>query len=62
MVLHCRPDVETGVRMNVLRLSVLGFDVGHYSASQGCEWAFHVGMLPVDMGICGHFWCDVALL
>ncbi len=60
-MLHCRPDVETSVCMNVPGLSVIGIDVGHYRASQGCKWAFHVFMLPVDMGICGHFWCNVAL-
>ncbi len=61
VMFYCHPDVETGVRVNVPGLSVLGFDVGHYHASQGCKWAFHVIVLPVDMGILGHVWCDVAL-
>ncbi len=65
-MLHCHPDIETGVRVivpgssvlgfdgvcvNVPELTVLGFDVGHYHASLGCKWAFHVIVLPVDMGI-----------
>ncbi len=61
MMLYRRSDVETGVRVNVPGSSVLGFDVGHYCPSQGWEWAFHVAMLPVDMGIRGHFWCNIAL-
>jgi hypothetical protein len=52
VMLHCCPDVETGVRMNIPGLSVLGLDVGHHHASQRCEQAFHVIVLPVDMGIC----------
>ena len=60
-MLHCHPNVETDVRVNVPRSSGLGFDVGHYRASQWCKWAFHVVVLPMDIGICGHFWCDVAL-
>ncbi len=62
VMLHHHPYVETGVRMNIPELSVLGFDVGHHCASQGCKWAFHVVVLPVDMGIRGHFWCNAALL
>ncbi len=61
MVLHHFPDVETGVRVDVPGLSVLGLDVGHHSASQGHEWAFHVVVLPMDMGICRHFWCNITL-
>ncbi len=60
-MLHCRPNVQTIVGVYVSGWSVLGFDVGHYCASQGCKWAFHVIVLPVDMGICRHFWCNVAL-
>ncbi len=63
VMLHCCSDVENGVHVNVPELSVLGFDVGHHRASQQeCKWAFHIIMLPVDMGTHGHFWCDVALL
>jgi hypothetical protein len=62
VMLHCCSNVETGVCVNVPGLSVLGFDVGHYRSSQGCKWAFHVVVLPVDMGIHGHFWCNIALL
>ncbi len=29
VMLHCRPNVETVVRMNIPGLSVLGFEVGH---------------------------------
>jgi hypothetical protein len=61
VILHCHPNVETGVRVNVPGLSVLGLEVGHHRASQRCKWVFHVMVLPVDMGICGHFWCNVAL-
>jgi hypothetical protein len=35
--------------------------MGHYHTSQGCKQAFHAVVLPVDTGIHGHFWCDVAL-
>jgi hypothetical protein len=62
VVLQRHHDVETGVRVNFPRLSVLGFDVGHYHAPQGCEWVFHIVVLPVDMGICRHYWCGIALL
>ncbi len=61
VMFHCRPDVETGVRVNIPGSSVLGFHPGHYCASQGCKWMFRVIVLPVDMGIRGHFWCDIAL-
>ena len=61
VMLHCCPDVEAGVHVDVLGLSVLGFEVGHNRASQRYKWAFHVVMSPMDMGIRGHFWCDVAL-
>jgi hypothetical protein len=33
VMLHCHPDVETGVRVNVPGSSVLGFDLGYYRAS-----------------------------
>jgi hypothetical protein len=58
VMLQCRPNVKTGVRVNIPGLSVLRFDMGHYCASQGCKWAFHVIVLPMDMGIHGHwqFW------
>ncbi len=62
LMLHCHPNVEAGVRMDIPGLLVLGFDVGHHRTSKGCKRAFHVVVLPMDMGICGHFWCDVALL
>jgi hypothetical protein len=55
VMLHCHPNVEAGVRVDVPGLSVLGFDVGHHCASQGCEGAFHVVVLPMNMGIHGHF-------
>ncbi len=61
MMLYCHPDVETGVCVNVPGLSVLGFDVGHYRASQECKCAFHVVVLPVDMGIHRHIWFNIAL-
>ncbi len=59
---HCYPDVEAGVRVDIPGLWDLGFDVGHHRASQGRKQAFHVVLLPMDMSICGHFWCNVALL
>ncbi len=62
VVFHCRPDVETGVCVDVPGLSVLGLDVGHHHVSQVRKGAFHVIVLPMDMGICRHFWCNVALL
>ncbi len=62
VMLHCCPNVEAGVCMDVPGSSVLGFDVGHHCASQGWERAFHVVVLPMDMGIVEIFWCNVALL
>jgi hypothetical protein len=59
VMLHCRSDVEAGVRVDVQGSLVLGFDVGHYRASQGRKQAFHVVVLPMDMGIHGHFWCII---
>ncbi len=62
VMLHCHTNVEAGVCVDVPGLLVLGFDVGHHHASQGCKRAFHIVVLPKDMGIRRHFWCDVALL
>ncbi len=61
VMLHCHPNVETSVHVDVPGLSVLGLDLGHHRASQRCKRAFHVIVLPVDMGIHGHFWCNIAL-
>jgi hypothetical protein len=61
VMLHCRPDVEAGVRVDVPGSLVLGFDVGHHCSSQRCKPAFHVVVLPMDMGIRRHIWCNVAL-
>jgi hypothetical protein len=54
-------NVEAGVSVGIPGLSVLWFDVGHHRASHGCKRAFHVVLLPMDMGIHGHFWCGIAL-
>jgi hypothetical protein len=62
MMLHCHPNVEAGVGVDVPGLSVLGINMGHHRASQECKQAFHVVVLPMDMGIRGHFWCNVSLL
>jgi hypothetical protein len=51
VMLNCHPDVETGVRVDVSGLSVLGFDVGHHRTSQRCKRMFHEVMLPMDMGM-----------
>ncbi len=59
---HCHPNVETGICVDIPGLLVLGFDVGHHHASQGCKQAFQVVVLPMDMGICRHFWGNIALL
>ncbi len=61
LMLYCRLDVEAGVCTDVPGLSILGFDVGHNPASQGCKQAFHVVVLPMDMVICRHVWCNAAL-
>ncbi len=62
VMLYRHFNVEAGVCVDVPGLSVLGFDVGHHRTSQGWEMAFHVVVLPMDMGIRRHFWCNAALL
>ncbi len=47
--------------MDIPGLSVLGLDVGHHCKSQGRKRAFHVVVLPVDMSMRQHFWCNIAL-
>jgi hypothetical protein len=42
-------------------MSVLWFDVRHHRASQWCERALHVIMLPMHMCVCRYFGYHVAL-
>ena len=61
VVLHGSAYVVPNLAVDIPGTSVFWFDVCHHRASQWCERAFHVIMLPVHMRISRYFWHHVAL-
>ena len=61
MMLHRRANAVSNLSVDIPGMSVLWFDVRHHRASQWCERALHVIMLPMHMCVCRYFGYHVAL-